>query len=65
MYLCKVCKGMCGYLEGTTRCPKHGLSSFHIEPLDDLSCVACAKKASRCQVCACYVKSTNTMNSKK
>jgi len=59
MYLCNVCKDKMGYLDGDTRCPKHGLSSFHIEPLDDLECSQCAEKAKRCQVCGCYVKPVN------
>jgi hypothetical protein len=55
MYLCETCESKFGYLEGDSRCPKHGLTSFHIEPLDGLCCAVCAEKAQRCQVCGCYV----------
>jgi hypothetical protein len=57
MYLCDACENKpCLFdLNGDTRCPKHGLTGFHIVPLDGLSCSRCAEKAQRCQVCGCYV----------
>lgn len=58
MYLCDDCESkQYGFmnLDGDSRCPKHGLSSFHVEPLEGLSCATCAEKAQRCQVCGRYV----------
>jgi hypothetical protein len=57
MYLCDDCENKSGIfnLDGDSRCSKHGLTGFHIEPLEGLSCSICAKKAQRCQVCGCYV----------
>ena len=55
MYLCNDCESKKGYLDGDSRCSKHGITSFHIEPLNGLDCAVCAEKAQRCQVCGCYV----------
>jgi hypothetical protein len=56
MFLCDDCEADSGLfsVDGDSRCEKHGLSSFHIEPLK-IYCASCAKKAQRCQKCACYV----------
>jgi hypothetical protein len=63
MYLCADCdKPTLMELNGDSRCPKHGLHSFHIDPLEDLSCAVCAEKAQRCQVCGCYVNAVEHSN---
>ena len=58
MYLCDDCESKqygLMWVNGDSSCPKHGLTGFHTEPLDGLSCSRCAEKAQRCQVCGCYV----------
>ena len=55
MYLCEECeKKRYFQVDGDSRCPKHGLSSFDMDPLK-IYCSICAEKAQRCQHCACYV----------
>ena len=56
MYLCETCEKIPIIFEvnGDSRCPIHGLSSFHIESLVEY-CSECAEKAQRCQVCGGYV----------